>query len=418
MKQREDKKKVILLLPPLQYPIPAVGGGAVEQLITHLLDVNEVAQQAKFIVVSKYDERAQKIQYHHSEIRYLDENGFVIGYRRRFKFLWMLYCTWQKVFHNHIAEKLFARPCIRMDKYRFQCYLLAKIRSVDYIVNELHNMGFDPPLEVFNSVVGRENFYTHIHSVRRESLSSRRVINNSISISEYVRKQWVVDQTIPGRNEVLYNCIDVGRFCNTLCPEERRQMRQGLGIDDNDFLVIFCGRLIEIKGIKELLEAFDLLATQHEDNIKLLLIGSEAFSQGNTTEFSKEMMDKARKNPKIIPMGYIPNAELPKYYALSDAQIVPSICQEGAGLVAIEGMATGLPLIITKSGGMPEYVGEGTSIQLPIDEQLPQNIADAISHLAHDPKLCEQLGNKGRERAGKFSREAYYSGFLAILNRE
>lgn len=414
----KQKKKAIMLLPPLQFPIPAVGGGAVEQLITHLLDINEIEQQVKFVIVSIYDERAAKIQYQHSEVRYLDENGFVMGYQKRFRILWMLYCAWLKVFHNHIAEKLFIKPCIRMDQYRFQCYVLAKINRVDSIVNELHNMGHDTPLEVFNSLVGRKHFFNHIHTVREENLRSRHAINNSISISDYVRRNWVVDQTIPGRNEVLYNCIDVERFGKELGQDERTKLRRKLGINDHDFLIIFCGRLVWFKGVKELLEAFDMLEAQQKRHIKLLLIGSEAFSQGNIEEFSKEMSAKARNNPQVIPMGYIPNEDLPTYYALADAQIVPSIWQEGAGLVAIEGMAAGLPLIITKSGGMVEYVGEEAAIQLPIDEQLPTHIAQAVCRLAEDPQLCKKLGKAGKLRAQRFSREAYYSDFLKILEQK
>lgn len=413
----DKKKKVIMLLPPTDFPIPAVGGGAVEQLITHLLDVNEIENRATFIVVSKYDECAAKIRYCNSDVKYLDQDGFIIGYKKRFKLMWALYRVWLKIFHNHVVEKLFCRPCNRMDKYAFQCGLLAKMQHVDFVVNELHGFGVDAPLTVFNSIVGREKFYNHIHSVREENLTSRRIINNSISISEYVRDHWAVDQTIPGRNEVLYNCIDVDRFRNTITRAERTSKRKNLGIEETDFLVIFCGRLIPEKGVKELLQAFELIDSHTEKNIKLLFIGSEAFSNGNLTDFSREIMKKANEAQNVIPLGYIPNSELPAYYALADAQVIPSIWQEGAGIVTVEGMAAGLPLIITKSGGMPEYAGQGTSIQIPIDPQLPEHIAEAIIQLAENPNLCKKMGKAGQKQAQKFSREAYYSNFLKIVER-
>ncbi|MGO5048685.1 glycosyltransferase family 4 protein [Dysosmobacter sp. Sow4_B12] len=412
-----EKKRVIMLLPPTVFPIPAVCGGAVEQLITHLLDVNEIENRATFIVVSKYDERAAKIKYRNSDVKYLNQNGLVIGYEKRFKLMWVLYCVWLKIFHNHIAEKLLRRPHNRMDLYSFQCALIARMQHVDFVVNELHGFGVDAPLMVFNSIVGRDKFYNHIHTVRDEYLVSRKIINNSISISEYVRNHWVVDRTIPGKNEVLYNCIDVDRFRHTMTETERAILRKSLGIKDADFLVIFCGRLIPEKGIKELLQAFDLIDSHAEKNIKLLLIGSEAFSNGNLTDFSREMMKKANEAQNVIPLGYIPNSELPAYYALADAQVIPSIWQEGAGIVAIEGMAAGLPLIITKSGGMPEYAGQGTSIQIPIDPQLPEHIAEAIIQLAENPDLCKKMGKAGQKQAQKFSREAYYSNFLEIVER-
>ena len=62
MKKINKSKRVIMILPPTVFAIPAVEGGAVEQLITHLLDVNEIENRVKFILVSKYDERASKIK--------------------------------------------------------------------------------------------------------------------------------------------------------------------------------------------------------------------------------------------------------------------------------------------------------------------------------------------------------------------
>lgn len=411
------EKKVIMLLPPTVFPIPAVGGGAVEQLITHLLDVNETEQRASFVVVSKYDRSAAERKYVHSDVLYLDEDGFVTGYRKRFRFLWMLYCLWLKIFHNHIAERLSGRHHTRMDTYSFQCALLAKLKGVDMVVNELHDFGKDAPMTVFNSIVGPERFFNHIHSVREENLASRRIMNNSISISEYVRDHWVVDRSIPGTHEVLYNCIDVDRFDKAIPPDERRQRRKALGIEDTDFAVIFCGRLIPIKGVEELLTAFEALEEKKKTNIKLLLIGSAAFSNGNNTDFAVRITERAKKSANVIPIGYVPNSELPLYYALADAQVVPSTCQEGAGLVAIEGMAAGLPLIITKSGGMPEYAAAEASVQLPIDAQLSVNLMETIEKLADDPALCGKLGRAGKKHAKNFSREAYYTGFLDIAER-
>ena len=61
---------------------------------------------------------------------------------------------------------------------------------------------------------------------------------------------------------------------------------------------------------------------------------------------------------QVIHVGYINNDELYKYYQIADMQAVPSMWEEAAGLVAIEGMASGLPLVVTRSGGMVEYVDE------------------------------------------------------------
>ena len=68
------KKNTILLIPPSELPIPAVGGGAIEQLITSLLRINEKEGKVRFIVISKHDIEAEKIVYKNSKIYYFEKN--------------------------------------------------------------------------------------------------------------------------------------------------------------------------------------------------------------------------------------------------------------------------------------------------------------------------------------------------------
>jgi glycosyltransferase involved in cell wall biosynthesis len=226
-----------------------------------------------------------------------------------------------------------------------------------------------------------------------------------------VKKEWVINNEIPGCHEVLYNGIDIEKFQLKLSSKERLDERRKLNVSDDEILVIFCGRLIPEKGVKELLDAFELLSNEP---IKLLLIGNVAFSGNSVTDFSIEIMKRAEAAPNIIPMGYIPNGQMPVYYAISDIQVVPSIWQEGAGLVAIEGMASGLPLIVTRSGGMVEYVDEKTAIQVPIDEELVDNLAKEIRYLACHEYERKTMGEFGSKRAGQFSKEQYYEDFIEI----
>ena len=142
---------------------------------------------------------------------------------------------------------------------------------------------------------------------------------------------------------------------------------------------MFCGRFIPVKGINELLNAFEIIENKR---IKLLLIGSANFSSPEETVFSKQIVDRSKRMDNVIYIGYIPNEQLPEYYASADVLAVPSVWEEGAGLVAIEGMASGLPLIITQSGGMVEYVSDECGIKLPIDSELSNNLANSIVELS------------------------------------
>ena len=111
----------------------------------------------------------------------------------------------------------------------------------------------------------------------------------------------------------------------------------------------------------------------------------------------------------------MPNAKIQDYYAVSDMMVIPSIWQEGAGLVTIEGMASGLPLIITDSGGMVEYVTDDCAVKVPINGELPQNLAAQIERLSNDAALCKKMGDAGKERAKKFNPKYFYDSYVRAV---
>lgn len=401
-------KKKILLIPPLLLPVPAVGGGAIETLITNLLDVNEIEQQCEFFVFSAYSEEAAKHHYQHATVIYFKND---VPMDNRFRLLWPLWVLYRffMAVGNFVSFHLFGKKLRRLKKAEFyMCFLTRHIRP-DIVVNEAGAR--EALLSFLTSFVGKDFCFEHIHYSKAEKLSVREIVPNSISISRYVRSCWVVHD-IPGRNEVLYNGIALSQFQHRLSEEARQKERAALNIRDDETVVLFCGRLIPEKGVAQLLDAFDRLV---DFPVKLLLVGSAAFSANKMTEFSQQILHRAQEMPNVLPMGYIPNDQLPIYYNCSDIQVIPSVWQEGAGLVAVEGMAFGLPLIATKSGGMVEYIDENAAILLPIDEALPQSLAQAVLALAQDPERRIQMSRAGRIRAERYSRENYYRNFIRIV---
>lgn len=405
------KKKRVLLLTPMALPVPAVGGGAVESLITGLLEENERQGRAKFIVISKDDPQVRRQCYKHSKIYCLWDHrkltnapwmSLLMGLLLKCYFLWL------KVVRNHPVYGSYPE----MNAYEFQCYWIARLHRVDAIVSE--GRWDESCCARLGRIVGRDNLYIHIHCERPEELPARRAFPNSISISGYVRDCWAVTPGLPGEHDVLYNGIDVDRFAVSVEKEERTQLRQQYGVQEWETLVLFCGRIVPEKGVEPLLDAFDFLT---EKPVKLLMVGNVDFSTNTVTDFSGKMMLRAEKMPNVIPTGYLPNEDLPKLYAIADIVVIPSICQEGAGLVAIEAMASGKPVISTISGGMVEYLSPEASIQLPIDEALPRSIADAVVYLMEHPDAAEQMGQKGAERSRQFSYPAYYRNFMNIMEK-
>lgn len=407
----KKKKKCILLIPPQELPIPAVGGGAIETLITNLLDENEIYNKVLFIVVSTNDIKASKCNYRNSKIYYF-ENGTIVNRLKSF-IIQIKYCILRI---NNKLKREIKKLGVTITKWNdyivypeyfyFQCYQIAKKEKADVVISEgdWHTNAYP----IFYDLVGRENMYYHLHCEIEESIETRMCIPNSISISQYVKNKWVQNKDIEGNNFVLYNCIDIEKFTIEIEHKKRLEIRSKLKIRENEILVVFCGRLIPEKGISELLDAFDMM---QDYPIKLIVIGSSDFSKGNNSNYSKKIVSRIEQMGSVVYLGYVPNEKMPIYYHISDIQVIPSLCQEGAGLVAIEGMASGLPLIITESGGMIEYVDD-CAIKIPIDDNVPENLCNEILKLSNSSDLRKKMGIAGKKRAQLFTKEKFYSNFI------
>ena len=266
MKKRDANKKTIALFSTLSFPIPAVCGGGVETLITNLIDVNEELNQVRFIVSSKYNKTACKKNYHNSDIYYF-KNGILLSPVGLF-----LYIRWR--YYRLRFKKSSQRNTTPMDFITYQYRYIAKREKVDVIV--LENPYRLEKFAALKDIVSEENIYYHLHwtesGTGSGNINDRQVIPNSISISEYVKNKWIKDNPQFGKNYVVYNCVDVERFSARV--KNRDEEREKLGFTKQDFVVLFCGRFIPEKGVDKLLDAFEIIHSNKEKRIKLLLIGS------------------------------------------------------------------------------------------------------------------------------------------------
>lgn len=414
-KNKNNSKKTIMMIIPKLFPVPDVNGGGVELLITHLLNENEKHNKVRLIVISKYDEKAARIRYKNSKVYYFQDNLLVDDYIRNEKLMWCVYHFFQRVrrkmFHNRITNKIFKNNMIILNRYMFQCTLLAKKEHIDTLI--LENLPASVDYQPIVNYVGRNSSYIHLHIHRNDNNQERSVIPNSISISEYIKNEWIKGKEVQGKNEILYNCIDLGKYNLKENGDFREKKRAELGFKQDDLVVVFCGRIMPIKGVKELLDAFELI---EDSNVKLMLIGSVYYSLNRKSEYADKIVERANKMQNVTYLGYIPNTEMQNYYSISDIQVVPSTGNEGAGLVVLEGMASGLPLIITDSGGMVEYANEKCAEIIPIDESISENIAQKIKKLADNNELRKKMGEAGKQQVQQYSKENYYYNFVRIVS--
>ena len=240
------------------------------------------------------------------------------------------------------------------------------------------------------------------------------MFDNIIGTSKFVNEEWERNSSNKNLHKyVVYNCINENYFNKKISNNERNTIREKLGFEKDDFIVIYCGRIIREKGVKELVQAVNLIENK---KIKLLIVGSINFALECTDEYLRSIESFVKKSDnKIKFTGYVANEEVFKYYQTADIQVIPSIWEEAAGLVSIEGMLSGLPLIVTKSGGLNEYVSEECSIKISKEKNVVVHVKEAIEKLYNDKNMYNNMKLAAFKRSNYFKMNKYYEDILNIF---
>jgi len=394
--------KKIAFIPCGVLPIPATKGGAVENLVQQLLDQNELYGEYEMIVYSPYEEKAQiySKKYRFTTFVFLHMEGI------NHKIQTILYRLWSMV-----KSKLFG--------YDFQNYYLRQIikdirtrGNIDFIILE------NAPKYAIEI---HKNFpwfkiVQHYHNIPEEksiSASIDKCTDYYFCISKFI-KQKVIEtfHTDNAKAKLFYNCIDICRFYQAL-GNEREKLRGEIGLKREDFVVIYTGRLQPYKGIKELLIGISQI---QNSRIKLLVVGGSFYSGAKRNSFIKELEGIAQQlDHRVVFTGFVPYETIPNYYAIADIAVVPSLWEEPFALTALEAMAAGLPVVATKTGGLPEVLSDECAILLNVDEHLSENIAKAIISLSSDTCLYKRMSLTALKRAEFFTIDKYWENFNKLI---
>ena len=196
----------------------------------------------------------------------------------------------------------------------------------------------------------------------------------------------VLTTTTPSLNEVkklgVKQCQKYSYWVDedVFVPIAKDKAKENLKLKKK-FTVLFVGRLLEKKGVFDLIEAIERIKSP----IYLLIIG--------TGELKKDIFLKAEGSNKIKFVGAMPNNKLPMYYSAADLTIVPSKYDELFGRVIIESLACGTPVIGTKVGGISEVLSSDVGLLIKPGSQ---NIYQAITKLQDDKILLRDMTQKCR----------------------
>jgi D-inositol-3-phosphate glycosyltransferase len=199
-------------------------------------------------------------------------------------------------------------------------------------------------------------------------------------------------------------------------PLDRSAAREELGLDADAGIVLFVGRIDPIKGIDVLLRA---AAELPPDPARLFVfVGGDLDETGQPLGTLAGVEAQARElgvADRCRFVGAQPQDRLPVFYSAADIVAVPSL-YESFGLVAVEAMACGVPVVASRAGGLTFTVEDGrTGSLVPPGEAEP--LAEAIARLLADPALRARLGANAHEAAQRFSWDSIASSVAHLYYR-
>ncbi|WP_438448210.1 glycosyltransferase family 4 protein [Gorillibacterium sp. sgz5001074] len=181
-------------------------------------------------------------------------------------------------------------------------------------------------------------------------------------------------------------------------------------------VVLYVGRLVELKGVHHLLRAFAQVV-EREPEAVLVVVGSAFYGSKRLTPYVRRLHLLGNKLPaNVLFVPYVPHDRIQDWFRLADVAVVPSPRKEAFGLVNIEAMATGVPVVAAEAGGLKEIVVHGTTGFLAPVSRLEETIAGHLLALLGDEPLRRALGQAGAARVQEhFTWEAAAGRWLELV---
>lgn len=377
-------KKVCIIMPAFM-SVPSDNCGSVELLMNVLLTENDKLNIKLF----------SKKQVH---INFFD------------KFLFLIYKFLKKYFHLKIFS---------FNRYYYKVFKFVKKEPFDlYIVEAGDIPKMEGLIKALSKSFSKEKLVYHAHmdlSGLEEKYKNlvKSCFGKFINVSDFINNRFIQSFNIDkNQTAVLYNCTCESDF-KEMNDTEKSQFRSQFNFKSDDFILLYVGRLVEEKGILELILALNLL---NDTSVKLICCGADFNSNSKETEFISKLKKYIQlMEDRVYFTGYVPHKDLYKYYQISDCLVIPSKWEEPAGIVAIEGLINKIPIIATKSGGMIEYLNEECSIMINKDCYLIENLKNAIYLVKNDSSLCNNLASCSAKRANLYNKRKYYDDFVMIV---
>jgi starch synthase len=248
--------------------------------------------------------------------------------------------------------------------------------------------------------------------VREIKQLNRNLVDVFVAVTERAKDALLLEGVPEDKITVIPMGIDINRFK----PDEEtgKRIRKDLGIADEEKVILFTGRMIWEKGIYDLVHAAKLVKL--DKNIETIRLKFVVVGKGQESREIKKIVNRLCMNDIFLFMESKPYHQMHEIYNMADIFVLPSIAtkawKEQFGMVLVEAMACGVPVISTVSGSIEEVVADAGLLVQPND---PTRLSAAIIKLLKNDALRKELGTRGRERAVKEYDSNKIAGKLASL---
>lgn len=195
--------------------------------------------------------------------------------------------------------------------------------------------------------------------------------------------------------------VNVSRFY----PIPSDEAKEFVGLKPDDRMILFVGRIEPLKGVDTLLEAMSCLQMKESRPVHLAIIGGDpsASPEKMNAEMArlKNLCEVLGLDQSVVFLGVRDQDKLSYYYSAAEVVVMPSH-YESFGMVALEAMACGTPVIASEVGGLAYLVRDGeTGFTIPAEE--PETLCEKLSWLLNDPDLHESMSKRAVEYAQDYA---------------
>ena len=244
--------------------------------------------------------------------------------------------------------------------------------------------------EPYNRLNANEKFLVSFNWFLR--IFEERMLNRSyrlIAVSDFTRKELVQYYKIKeSKIRVIHNGVDIDKFKPAA---DKRKVKEELGFNPNNITILSVGRLYARKGLFTLIESMPSVVKKFS-NAQFIISG-----KGQSDEMKKLLIHAERLGVKdnIVFTGYFPDKKLPKLYQAADV-FAFSTFYEHHPFAVLEALSTGLPVVTTKVGGIPETIRNGKN-GFMCEPFNSKEFSDRILYLLEHPSEASEMGRLARK---------------------